>query len=238
MADEAMPVAAEKKPQAGCILLFVKSPDHVPVKSRLAKAVGEGAARELYRNFVLDLLDTLSEITGEDRYDLKVCVYPPEAVEDVRRWLSGYTCTSQHGRDLGERMSNAFRECFATGHARAILIGSDAPDLTSQIIEEGFARLEHSIAVIGPAHDGGYFLIGFQKEGFLPAAFDGIPWSTGEVFCRTMEIFRREKLDPALLPPWQDIDTHEDLRRLREQHREGIFANSRTMRYLLSRDGA
>ena len=237
-ADEATPITAENKPKAGCILLFVKSPDQVPVKSRLSKAVGEEAARELYRNFVLDLLDTLSEITGKGRYDLKVCVYPSGAVEDVRRWVSSrYTCTSQHGRDLGERMSNAFRECFAAGHTRAILIGSDAPDLTSEIIEPGFARLEHSIAVIGPAHDGGYFLIGFQKESFLPAAFDGIPWSTGEVFCRTMGIFRREKLDPALLPPWWDIDTYEDLRRLRERHREGFFANSRTMRYLLSRDG-
>ena len=216
-----------------CIILFVKSPGQAPVKSRLATALGEETARRLYRHFVLDMLTTLSDLRARGRCDLAVGVYPAGSTEVVRAWLGdGYIYLPQQGNDLGERMKNAFQEVFAAGYKQALIIGSDAPDLTTEILEEGFTRLEKEGAVIGPARDGGYYLIGFQDDAFLPQVFDGIPWSTGEVYARTMEIFREKKRDVAILTPWQDIDTLEDLRDLYERHQGDSFANSRTMRYL------
>lgn len=216
-----------------CIVLFVKSPGQAPVKSRLAAALGKETARRLYRHFVLDMLMTLADLRARGRCDLAVCVYPAGSTEAVRAWLGdGYPYLSQRGHDLGERMKNAFQESFAAGYKQALLIGSDAPDLTGEILEDGFARLEQEGAVIGPACDGGYYLIGFQAGAFLPQVFDGMPWSSGEVFARTLETFHQQKRDVAILTPWRDMDTLEDLRDLYERHRSGSFANSRTMRCL------
>ncbi len=217
-----------------CILFFVKAPEQTTVKSRLAEAVGEVTARELYRNFVLDMLDTLSTITARGKYDLWVCFYPPEAGQEIRAWLgSFYTCVPQQGSDLGERMQSAFLASFAAGYSRAILLGSDTPDLTSEIINEGLTRLTTHPAVIGPACDGGYYLLGFQSRAFLPAIFCGMPWSTGNVYSLTREVFRRANFNVSVLLPWRDIDTIADLQTLRVSCRNNSFAHSRTLRYML-----
>lgn len=218
----------------GCILFFVKAPEQTTVKSRLAEAVGAATARELYRNFVLDMLDTLSAITAGGKYDLWVCFYPPGAGQEIRAWLgSSCTCVPQQGSDLGERMQNAFLASFAAGYSRTILLGSDTPDLTGEIINEGLSRLTTHPAVIGPACDGGYYLLGFQSQAFLPAIFCGMPWSTGEVYLLTREVFRRENFNVFVLPSWRDIDTIADLQALREDCRNSSFTHSRTMRYML-----
>lgn len=217
-----------------CILFFVKSPEQTTVKSRLAEAVGAETARELYRNFVLDMLDIPYDVTAKDQHDLRVCFYPPEAGQEIQDWLgSSYAFVPQQGNDLGERMQNAFLTGFAAGYSRALLLGSDTPDLTISIITEGLSRLTSHHAVIGPACDGGYYLLGLQSEAFLPAIFCGMPWSTGEVYARTMEVFQRAHAKVSVLPPWRDIDTIADLQYLRERHRNSSFAHSRTVRYLL-----
>jgi rSAM/selenodomain-associated transferase 1 len=218
----------------GCIFFFIKSPEQTTVKSRLAEAVGSEKARELYRNFVLDMLETLSDVVAGGQHDLWVCFYPPEAGQEIHDWLgSSYTCVPQQGNDLGERMQNAFLAGFTAGYRRAILLGSDTPDLTSAIITAALSRLNTHPAVIGPACDGGYYLLGFQSQAFLPAIFCGIPWSTGEVYTRTREVFRRTHTHVFILPPWRDIDTIADLQDLQESCHNSSFARSRTMRYLL-----
>lgn len=225
---------AAREINKGCLLFFVKSPEQTTVKSRLAEAVGAETARELYRNFVLDMLDTLSDSAAGGQHDLWVCFYPPEAGQEIRDWLgNSYTCVPQQGNDLGERMQNAFLTGFAEGYSRALLLGSDTPDLTSAIITAGLSRLTSHHAVIGPACDGGYYLLGFQSQAFLPAIFCGMPWSTGEVYTRTMEVFRRAHANVSVLPSWRDIDTIADLQDLLERHRNSSFARSRTMRCLL-----
>ncbi len=217
----------------GCILFFVKSPEQTTVKTRLAEAVGVETARGLYRNFVLDMLDTLSDIAVEGKNDLRVCFYPPEAGQEIHDWLgSSYAFVPQQGNDLGERMQNAFLSSFAAGYGRALLLGSDTPDLSSSIIAAVLSRLTTHPAVIGPAGDGGYYLLGFQSQAFLPAIFCGMPWSTGEVYARTMEVFRRARANVSVLPSWRDIDTIADLQYLREGCRNSSFARSRTMRCL------
>lgn len=231
-------MTAEPPVTDSCILLFVKSPEQVSVKSRLAADIGEETARELYKNFVLDIVETLSGVTATIRCAMHVCVHPPGALPQTRKWLGDdYRYLPQRGKNLGERMKNAFLAGFADGYERVLIIGSDAPDLTGEIITEGINSLKHREAVLGPAHDGGYYLIGLRPDTFLPAVFEDIPWSTEEVFAATMKIFRQAKRDVAVLPPWRDMDTLPDLQDLRERHKTNYFADSRTIRYLRSRDG-
>ena len=150
----------------------------------------------------------------------------------ARHYRSGYEYLPQQGGDLGKRMSKAFRDGFAAGHRQILLVGSDIPDLPAQIIHDGFASLKQHGAVIGPAHDGGYYLIGFRPDCFLPDIFTGIRWGTGDVFEKTMALFRLGNQDVSILPSWRDIDTLEDLRDLQARHRHGDFVNSGTLRYL------
>ena len=218
-----------------CLIVFVKSPETEGVKSRLAAAVGEKKTRRLYRCFVEDLLDSLDK----GNYCLKLFFYPPDGQPVLSRWLGDDRFYEpQAGDDLGERMKDAFEKCFAEGFDKAILIGSDCPDLPREIIDKGFAALTSRDAVIGPSLDGGYYLIGFHAATFLPELFTGIPWSTGAVLKSTRAILDKKGLSVSLLPPWRDIDTHEDLKALVERHRNTPFAKSRTVRFALSRNGS
>jgi rSAM/selenodomain-associated transferase 1 len=218
-----------------CLIVFVKSPEAKGVKSRLASAVGELKTRQLYRHFVEDLLDSLDR--GD--YRLKIFFYPPERLHTVAGWLGhDRSYEPQTGGDLGERMKNAFEKCFSEGFDRSILIGSDSPDLPREIIEEGFAALTSGDAVIGPACDGGYYLIGFRSATFLRDTFSGIPWSTEDVLKSTLAILDKKGLKVTVLPTWRDIDTYEDLKALVEKNRNTTFAKSRTFRYAIKSTSA
>lgn len=186
----------------------MKAPQKGMVKTRLAETVGDDVALALYRAFVGDMLAMLAAAN----YAVHIYFTPTEAEEALRDWLGqDVILLPQHGRDLGERMKNALAETFAAGFLRAILIGSDLPDLPVEIIDEGFDALEQHSAVIGPVLDGGYYLIGFTKDGFLPDVFDDIAWSSGTVLSGTGEHFREKNVRPYVLPAWLDIDTEEDL---------------------------
>jgi glycosyltransferase A (GT-A) superfamily protein (DUF2064 family) len=108
-------------------------------------------------------------------------------------------------------MRNAFNETFAESFDKTILIGTDIPDLSPDIINNAVIGLNEYPAVIGPSMDGGYYLIGFNSSGFLPDIFSGIPWGTNEVFLKTMNCFTEKSLSICVLPECRDIDTYEDL---------------------------
>lgn len=216
--------------QQRAVIVFVKSPDRAQVKSRLAESIGEERARTLYRLFVEDLLDTLARQDAR----LRLCFEPRDAEEDISRWLGGrHDLFPQRGENLGEKMSKAFEETFEKGYSRVLLIGSDVPDLTDSVFAEGFSALATHDAVLGPSMDGGYYLVGFRDETFRPEIFEGIPWSTGAVFNRTLEVFIALGDVVHILPVWRDIDVIEDLKALMHRHGESPFRQSRTMRYLL-----
>jgi rSAM/selenodomain-associated transferase 1 len=137
------------------------------------------------------------------------------------------------GDELGDRMKNAFQWAFSRGHSRVILIGSDLPDLPAEIINDAFASLNNHDAAIGPALDGGYYLIGFRNDAFSPRIFDDIPWSTSAVFARTIEILREEGRDVRQLRFWKDIDTPEDIIYFIERNRGNLFMKSKTMTCLM-----
>jgi hypothetical protein len=211
------------------ILLFLKAPEKGAVKSRLAAVLGEDAALELYRNFVLDMLETI------DRSGLpcRVCYHPPDAGESITAWLGRHrSYLAQSGDDVGERMEQAFRRAFAGGISRAVLIGSDIPDLPETVLSGALGSLAASDAVIGPARDGGYYLIGFRRDRFVPAVFHGMPWSSDSVFMRTMRTFAEAGCRVQVLPAWRDMDTAQDLKDLMERPQAPGSGASRTMMYL------
>lgn len=214
------------------ILLFLRHPAPGRVKSRLAAVLGDDAALELYRCFVLDILDAI-ELTGRHH---RICVHPPDAIPAVSAWLGAHrSYLPQTGADLGERMEQAFRAEFTEGRERAILIGSDIPDLPALVLHEALDALDRHDAVIGPARDGGYYLIGFRREEFVPSIFRNIAWSRQDVFERTMAVFRRTRSPVHVLRQWQDVDTLEDLRDLRARSEGTLFSGSRTMACLADR---
>ena len=207
-----------------CLLLFLKYPDKGKVKSRLSKEFGEDTVLLLYEAFVLDVLETVNK----GKYRFTICFHPPSAHEKIASWLGkSYLYMPQNGSDLGEKMKNAFVSAFSEGFEKVILIGSDIPDLPKEIIDEAFASDRE--AVIGPATDGGYYLIGFKRDTFLPHIFEGMGWSTGSVFERTIETFRKHSCKVHVLPQWRDVDTPEDLRAFYERNRNTAFEHSRTM---------
>lgn len=130
------------------------------------------------------------------------------------------------------RMKNAFMSCFAEGMTAAVLLGSDLPDLPGAVLKEAFSALEDSDGVLGPSVDGGYYLVGFRREGFCPEIFDNIPWSTEQVFPETVSRFYEARRTVALLPPGRDLDTPDDLRDFRRRNLDTPFAHSRTMTLL------
>jgi hypothetical protein len=132
-------------------------------------------------------------------------------------------------------MKNAFADCFSEGFKSIVLIGSDFPDLPLKIIKDAFALLDSpSDTVIGPAADGGYYLIGLKAETFLPDIFSELLWSTSSVFAETVKILQACGKRTEILPEWQDVDTRDDLINLVERNKSTAFARSQTMKYLLA----
>jgi len=211
------------------LILFVKAPGAEAIKSRLAKTIGDAHARRLYHNFVLDLVDEM------DRGGLSLQIFfdPPDGRDGMTAWLGkDRSYEPQKGAGLGEKMAHAFEKCFSEGYDALILMGSDLPDLPAAMIEQGFAHLEKSDAVIGPALDGGYYLIGFRAAAFSPDAFTAIPWGQSDVYEITCRIIRDRRLRLSVLPPWRDMDTIEDLRALMDKHAGTPFAKSKTIQYI------
>ena len=173
--------------------------------------IGDESARRLYKEFVKQMLSTLQK--GD--FPFYVSFYPKDALKALKEWLGArYHYIPQKGRDLGERMRNGFLEVLEMGFKRVVLIGSDIPDLPLEFIEEAFASLKEKDAVIGPALDGGYYLIGFNDKTFSPQVFDGMAWGKETVLEGTMTVLRKLNRRVHALPKWRDIDTIEDLAHL------------------------
>jgi len=212
-----------------CVIMFVKSPEIGMVKSRLAASVGDNFVLDLYKCFVSDMMEMFSR----SEYPLIIFFHPPESRQKIVQWLGDtHILLPQIGDNLGERMKNAFRTVFSQHLGSALLIGSDSPDLPSQIIDEALTSLRDHDAVVGPSYDGGYYLIGFRADTFLPQVFDRIPWSTSEVFLQTTDVLKKAGHRVHVLPVWRDVDTFDDLKSLFLNSRNTPFGKSATVRYM------
>ncbi|MBI1975949.1 MAG: TIGR04282 family arsenosugar biosynthesis glycosyltransferase [Candidatus Omnitrophica bacterium] len=187
------------------LLVFMKYPVLGRVKTRIAKVWGDHQAMELHQEFI-EL--TLRNVQSDEWEVLRfVALYGEEEMKP----RAESAAFPQQGNDLGERLAHAFKQTFKKRYHRVVAIGSDSPWISIREIGEAFNGLQQNDLVLGPAEDGGYYLIGMSR--YLPEVFQGIHWGTPEVFQQTRAIIQQKKLSMAALPIGYDIDTIEDYER-------------------------
>ena len=214
------------------VLLFVRYPEKGRVKTRLETHLDQDKILHLYRYFVEDVLSAIKK----SGFSVTICYLPPEREREIKAWLGPASAYApQTGADLGQRMGNAFMQAFTrtTSPAdQALLIGSDFPDLDSGILDQAFDSLSQNDMTLGPAVDGGYYLIGFNRLSFIKEVFDNVSWGTGQVFPETMQKVDQAGLKVHVLPEWQDIDTFEDLELFYRRAHENGLEHLETVQYL------
>ena len=195
------------------LLVFTRYPEAGRCKTRLLPALGaEGAAR-LQKRLTAHLIAQEHQVEQFMKIPTSV-YYTGGSEEKMTSWLGSMTYIEQVEGDIGEKMMAAFSHAFSDGSHAAILVGSDIPDITSKILIQGFEALHHDRVVIGPALDGGYYLIGMcaaQAATLVPLLFSNIRWSRKDLFTSTMGRLARAGFDVITLPRLQDIDQPEDL---------------------------
>ena len=195
------------------LAVMAKAPIPGTVKTRLVPPLTQEQAAELYHALLSDQLEHLTALEGADLY---VAFDPSDAMPLIANIApAGYRCFAQRGGDLGERMNEVFAELWQRGHRNLILIGSDLPPVPLNTFHEGFAQLSSGgkRVVLGPSRDGGYYLVGMNQP--VPEIFSGMTWSDERVLKATTDRLTQLGIDFGLLPEWFDVDTVEDLDRLR-----------------------
>ncbi len=187
--------------------IMIKYPEPGRVKTRLAKDIGDHRAAEICRE-IAELIMANTDPCGQ-AYQRTVLYDPPERLPDFEQWLPGNLFVLQRGDNVGGRMDNAIRDLLARGAEKVVLTGADIPALNAAIITGAFAALDHADIVIGPAADGGYYLIGMKGQ--HGEIFRSIPWSTERVFETTVRLIRASALRWRELVTLRDIDRAEDL---------------------------
>jgi rSAM/selenodomain-associated transferase 1 len=211
------------------IMLFVKAPIQGHVKTRLAKDLDACMVTGLYKCFVDDIIHKITAA----RLPLIIFYDPPGSLPMMRAWLGdSQTYSAQTGNTLGDRMEQAFRHVYRAGTRRAVLLGSDLPDLPGKTFTLALSALDTHDAVIGPSSDGGYYLIGFTSRAFTARVFQEIRWSTDAVYQATLDRFAEGNLSIKQLPPWRDIDTLNDLLALIESLKKNPGRAPKTAAYL------
>jgi len=186
------------------VIVFQKALVLGEVKTRIAETLGAEKALEIYKQLlahthqVVDALEETEVFIFQNKFDS----------ERPSSLLSNKQIHLQKGQDLGEKMKNAFSKVFQLGFEQVIIIGTDCLELTPQHLKDAFQLLSNNSCVIGPAKDGGYYLLGLQK--MIPLLFKGIAWSTAEVFNKTCEILMNSNQPYALIESLSDIDTAHD----------------------------
>ncbi len=184
------------------LLIFIKNPQKGKVKTRLAQTVGDDEALRIYLE-LLNYTRTLATQISANRH-----IYYSHFIDNEDRWITPtFEKHLQQGQDLGLRMSKAFELAFQNSN-KVVIIGSDCATLTTTIIEDAFKALDDKDFVIGPAQDGGYYLLGMAQ--FMPFVFDSVEWSTESVFPKTIENIQNHQKTYTLLPTLSDIDYEED----------------------------
>lgn len=196
------------------LIIFVKAPVSGKVKTRLAPSHSPEDAARLYQSWAREAFEKAGTLEG---VQVKVA-YDPHPKIPTPDWLTGGKAEYflQEGSGLGEKMDRAFEISFQSGADRVVLIGSDSPGLPPAFIRKGFQALNENDLVLGPALDGGYYLIGLKAEA-NPDLFKGVSWSTAKVLEQTRANAERLGLKTHLLPEYFDVDRPEDWDRLRKK---------------------
>ena len=195
------PLSETMESQDRLLIIFVRNLIRGKVKTRLAAHIGPDAAMEVYQQ----LLQHISQITTG--IDAVRELHYSEEVPDQDLWQNVLR-KLQKGKDLGERMEEAFRQGFEAGYRKIVLIGSDIPDLRKEDIEAAFSALRENQFVVGPAADGGYYLIGMNS--LNSNIFKNKPWGSELLLQETLKDLEPEEI--CLLKVRHDLDTYEDLK--------------------------
>ncbi|MGB1204703.1 MAG: TIGR04282 family arsenosugar biosynthesis glycosyltransferase [Chitinophagales bacterium] len=196
----------EKVVSKNALLIFIKNPVLGKAKTRLAASIGDEKALAIYRR----LLEHTRKETQALAAD-KLLFYS-EKVENDAWPATDYQKKVQKKGDLGYKMKTAFSQAFDSGYQKVLIIGSDCAELKKEHLEIAFEALEKHNVVIGPANDGGYYLIGFQR--LIHKVFENKKWSTAEVLSATLNDLERLNKTVFLLPELIDVDNYEDLQRI------------------------
>jgi len=216
-------------PSLRCVLWFVKAPETGCVKTRLASELPWDVVVELYACFLTDMLNTLETYAPR----IRICYSPAQASIRIRHLLGPHhDYMPQQGRDIGERMKHAFIRAFSDGFHHVLLLGSDIPGISDSILKEAHLRLTDHDTVIGPAADGGFYLVGFKPDTFTPEIFEHMPWSTNRILALTLARLKSKNLQVHRLPVCLDIDKPEDLKSFVRRASKRPIPHSQTMAYL------
>ncbi len=190
------------------LLILMRNPVLGKIKTRIAESIGEENALKMYYY----LLAYTRLITQKIHCD-KLLVYDTFIPESDEWDKAIYHKRLARGKDLGEVMYNAFREAFSKKYSQVVIIGSDCPQITQKIIETSFKKLENHDFVLGPAVDGGYYLLGMKH--LNKNLFFNKSWSTDKVLSQTLNDIKQLQASVSLLPTLADVDTEEDIKKLK-----------------------
>lgn len=184
------------------LIVFIKNPELGKVKTRLAKDVGDEQALKIYNSLLTFTRNVTLEVDVQ-----RFLFYDTQVAIDDDWSNSDFNKRTQPDGDLGDRMKHAFKEVL-DAHDKAIIVGSDCPQLSPDIIRQAFAFLDDHDVVTGPTYDGGYYLLGMKA--LHPFVFDDMIWSTDRVFSTTRERIAANGFSLATLDRLSDVDYKED----------------------------
>jgi len=191
------------------LTIFTRYPEPGKTKTRMIPLLGEEGAATLQRQMTEHTLKQAIQLQKILSTSITICFASGDE-QLMQNWLGeNINYKRQRGEDLGQRMQTAFEEAFIAQNHKVIMIGTDCPELDKNILIDGFDALDRHDLVLGPALDGGYYLIGLNR--LIPELFKGVSWGTSLVFAQTQSIARQLGLNVYRLPALNDIDRPEDL---------------------------
>jgi len=192
------------------LLVIAKRPEPGQTKTRLTPPLAPKQAAQLYECFLRDTLDVARAVPDVTR----LAHYAPDWAADYFAQLApDFGLRPQVGESLGPRLDQVLTRCLAEGFERAVIMDSDSPTLPAAYVAQAFAALDQADVVLGPCEDGGYYLIGLKRP--QPRLLREVPMSTPHVLRDTLALAEQMGLRVALLPSWYDVDTVQELERLR-----------------------
>ena len=191
------------------LILFTRYPEPGKTKTRLIPVLGSHGAADLQKQMTEHVLARTDDFVSDRRVDMEVR-YEGGNRGLMEEWLGSHLSYRSQGRgDIGARMAQAFSQSFTQGKTRVVIVGSDCPGINEVTVTTAFDLLGQFDLVLGPANDGGYYLIGLRRE--ESKLFEGIPWGKAEVGAKTIEIANQLGLSWVTVDPLDDVDRAEDI---------------------------
>lgn len=196
------------------LCLFTRYPEPGTTKTRLIPMLGKSGAADLQRKMTVHILEKVRRLAILRGVNVEIRYEGGDQLR-LKQWLGAdLTFSAQESGDIGQRMALAIQDASAGGFDATVIIGSDIPGITTDILTRAFVRLEKKDIVLGPAEDGGYYLIGIHtrcQKRAVPALFNGINWGAGTVLSETLHMANTLNLTHSLLEPLGDVDRPDDL---------------------------